>query len=85
MCIRDSLLIVKWRYIEIYEVNEFDEPFIEVEKRHVTSKTTTQAAGSKSRFRHTLSLFTFTSITGLTHTFGEFRLASISLPMGFWS
>jgi hypothetical protein len=47
----ERLLVIKWRDVEIDEVDQFKDPLVNVEQRHVAAKATCQGASGKRWFR----------------------------------
>jgi hypothetical protein len=51
----ERLLVIEWRDVEIDEIDQFEDPLVDVEQRHVAAETAGQGAGRERgfcRFRH---------------------------------
>jgi hypothetical protein len=48
----ERLLVIERRYVEVDEIDQFDDPLVDVEERHVTAEAAGKRAGRQSRFRH---------------------------------
>ena len=46
----ERLLVVEWRDVEIDEIDQLEDPLVDVEQRHVAAETACQGARGESGF-----------------------------------